>query len=110
MDEAIVVFSRKGIFQTTITARDVRSREHARKLWPLVSPGASRQMVTWVSPFFESEKLRRRSHFRVLPAQHTFNVKVASATHESPLPTRGGGAGGEGNGHDFHDRGCLEKS
>ncbi|MEF8714264.1 MAG: transposase [Accumulibacter sp.] len=61
-------------------------------------------------------------------------VKVASATHESPLPPRGGeggvsrstaprrrsrpamqrgpwkGPGGEGNGHDFHDRGCLEKS
>ena len=69
MDEAIVVFSRKGIFQTTIAARDVRSREHARKLWPLVSPGASRQMVTWVSPSFESGKLRRRSHFRVLPAR-----------------------------------------
>ena len=50
MDEAIVVFSRQGMFQTTIAARDVRSREHARKLWPLVSPGASRQMVTWVSP------------------------------------------------------------
>lgn len=76
MDEAIVVFSRKGIFQTTIAARDVRSREHARKLWPLVSPGASRQMVTWVSPSFESGKLRRRSHFRVLPAQHTFNPKA----------------------------------
>jgi hypothetical protein len=30
MDEVIIVFSRKGIFQTTITARDVRSREHAR--------------------------------------------------------------------------------
>ena len=28
------------------------------------------------------------------------NLKVASATHESPLPTRGGGVGGEGNGHD----------
>jgi hypothetical protein len=39
-----------------------------------------------------------------------FNVKVAYATHESPLPPRGGGVGGEGNGHDFHDRGCLEKS
>lgn len=38
MDEAIVVFSRKGIFQTAIAARDGRSsREHARKLWPLVS-------------------------------------------------------------------------
>ena len=41
---------------------------------------------------------------------HGGNVKVASATHESPLPPRGGGVGGEGNGHDFHDRGCLEKS
>jgi hypothetical protein len=62
MDEAIVVFSRKGIFQTTIAARDVRSREHARKLWPLVSPGASRQMVTWVSPF-----LREREVASALP-------------------------------------------
>lgn len=76
MDEAIVVFSRKGIFQTMIAARDVRSREHARKLWPLVSPGASRQMVTWVSPSFENGKLRRRSHFRMLPAQNTFNPKA----------------------------------
>jgi hypothetical protein len=76
MDEAVVVFSRKGIFQTTIAARDVRSREHARKLWPLVSLGVSRQLVTWVSPsFLESGKLRRRSHFRVLPTQHTFNPK-----------------------------------
>ena len=76
MDEAIVVFSRKGIFQTTILARGVRSREHARKLWPLVSPDGSRQMVTRVSPSFENGKLRRRSHFRVLPAQHTFNPKA----------------------------------
>ncbi|WP_133489894.1 hypothetical protein [Alcanivorax sp. 24] len=75
MDEAIVVFSRKGIFQTTIAARDVRSREHARKLWPLVSSDGSRQMVTWVSPSFEHGKLRRRSHFRVLPTQHIFKPK-----------------------------------
>ena len=40
----------------------------------------------------------------------TVNVKVAYATHESPLPTCGGGVGGEGNGHDFHDRECLKKS
>ncbi|MCA7947274.1 DUF2840 domain-containing protein [Burkholderia vietnamiensis] len=76
MDEAIAVFSRKGIFQTAIAARDVRSREHARKLWPLVSSSASRQMVTWVSPSFENGKLRRRSHFRILPAQHTYSPKA----------------------------------
>lgn len=76
MDEAIVVFSRKGIFKASIAARDVRSREHARKLWPLVSADGSRQMVTWVSPSFNNGKLRRRSHFRVLPAQHVFKPKA----------------------------------
>lgn len=76
MDEAVVVFSRKGLFQTRIAARDVRSREHARKLWPLVSPDALKQMVTWVSPTFEGGKLRRRSHFRLLPADHTYDLKA----------------------------------
>jgi hypothetical protein len=33
----------------------------------------------------------------------------ASDSRISP-PPRGGGVGGEGNGHDFHDWGCLEKS
>ncbi|QZA77491.1 hypothetical protein K4H28_14590 [Deefgea tanakiae] len=76
MNEAIVVFSRKGIFQVQITARDVRSREHARKLWPLVSPGMPRQMVTWVSPSFKDGKLRQRAHFRTLPSLHAFNLKA----------------------------------
>ena len=30
--------------------------------------------MTWVSPSFESGKLRRRSHFRVLPTQKGFNL------------------------------------
>ncbi|WP_028536192.1 hypothetical protein [Paludibacterium yongneupense] len=74
MEEAIVVFSRKGIFQTKIPARDVRSREHARKLWPLVTPDLPRQMVTWVRPTFDEDgELIRRSHFRVLPSSHSFS-------------------------------------
>lgn len=93
MDEAVVVFSRKGLFQTRITAREVRSREHARKLWPLVAPGAIQQMVTWVSPSFEDGKLRRRSHFRQLPVEKTYDLKAQfeeeetsrqNAVHESP--------------------------
>jgi hypothetical protein len=76
MDEAVVVFSRKGLFQTRITAREVRSREHARKLWPLVAPDAIQQMVTWVSPSFEDGKLRRRSHFRQLPVEKTYDLKA----------------------------------
>ena len=76
MDEAVVVFSRKGLFHTRIVARDVRSREHARKLWPLVSPDALRQMVTWVSPIFEDGKLRRRSHFRQLPVDRIYDLRA----------------------------------
>lgn len=39
MDEAIVVFSRKGLFKTPIKERDIRSREQARKLWPWLPHG-----------------------------------------------------------------------
>jgi hypothetical protein len=97
MNEAVVVFSRKGLFKTEIKARDVRSREHARKLWPLVAPDTGRQMLTWVSPSFEGGKLRRRSHFRRLPAtagydlQSRFDEEEAArwhATQESPAHRR----------------------
>lgn len=76
MDKAVVVFSRKGIFQTTITACKINSREYARKLWPLVSPDESRQMLTWFSPPFEEGKLLRRSHFRVLFSQPSYSPKA----------------------------------
>ncbi|WP_338846652.1 hypothetical protein V8J88_23200 [Massilia sp. W12] len=76
MDEAIIVFSRKGIFKTTVAARDIRSREHARKLWPMVAPDSKSQMVTWVSPSFENGQLRRRSHFRLLHTQRIYNPKA----------------------------------
>ena len=93
MDEAVIVFARKGLFQAHITASEIRSREHARKLWPLVAPGSIKQMVTWVSPSFENGKLRRRSHFRQLPAEKTFDLKSCfdeeeasrqQSVHESP--------------------------
>src|SRR5512139_766518 len=83
MDEAVVIFSRKGLFQTRITAREVRSREHARKLWPLVAPDAIQQMVTWVSPSIENGKLRRRSHFRQLPAEKTYDLKAQFEQEEN---------------------------
>lgn len=83
MDEAIVVFSRKGLFRTPITARDIRSREQARKLWPLVAPDGTRQMVTWVSPSFENHRLRRRSHFRLMPSARTINLQQRFDEEES---------------------------
>ena len=75
MDKAIIVFSRKGLFKKTLSAFDIRSREHARKLWPSVSCDESKQMVTWVRPSFENGRLRRRAHFRVLPSQNNYNSK-----------------------------------
>jgi hypothetical protein len=75
MDEAVVVFTRKGSFQTRIGAHEIRSKEHARKLWPLVSSDTLKQMVTWVSPSFENNKLSRRAHFRLLPSEKRFDPK-----------------------------------
>ena len=74
MKDAVVVFSRNGIFTTTVTARDIRSHEHARKLWPLVTPSVPRQLVTWVKPTFADGKLMRRSHFRTLAGARSLSV------------------------------------
>lgn len=82
MHEAVVVFSRAGLFQTSVLAKDVRSREHARKLWPLVAPDAQRQLLTWVSPSFQNGRLRRRSHFRCLPDTASYDPKAHFESEE----------------------------
>ncbi|QBB69336.1 hypothetical protein ELE36_02515 [Pseudolysobacter antarcticus] len=83
MREAIVVLSRKGFRATKVTAKEVRSREHARKLWPLVAPNAIHKMVTWVSPSFdENSKLVRRSHFRLMPHK-SYDLKAVFDEEES---------------------------
>ena len=83
MDEAIVVFSRKGLCKTPIQARDICSREQARKLWPLVTPDGTRQMVTWISPSFHEGRRRRRSHFRLMPNAQTYDFKQRFEEEES---------------------------
>lgn len=76
MDKALLVFSRRGQLRETITARQVRSRNHARKLWPLVDPENRSQLVTWVSPSFEAGHIRKRSHFRRLThSSNSINVR-----------------------------------
>jgi hypothetical protein len=68
MDQALVALSRKGQFKEVIKARDIPSREHARKLWPLVTPEPPFELVTYVRPSFDADgKLLRRSHFSRLP-------------------------------------------
>lgn len=74
MNEALEFFSRKGELKSTVSARDIKSREDARKKFPLVTPTLPLQLVTWVSPSFENGKLRRRSHFRVVPGSHRQGV------------------------------------
>lgn len=76
MNEAVVVLSRKGYLKTKIIAKEIASREHARKLWPLVTPDFPGQLVTWVSPIFENGKLIRRSHFRILPNSNQKNLRL----------------------------------
>ncbi len=76
MDKAVVVFSRRGLMKSQLVARDVRSREQARKLWPLVDPEQQDQLVTWISPVFDGTRLKKRSHFRRLPSAGAVKVKV----------------------------------
>lgn len=64
MDKAIQVFSRDGNFNKVILAREIKSKEHARKLSPFVDPNNKDDLVTWVSPSFDNQNLKRRSHFR----------------------------------------------
>lgn len=75
MDRATIVFSRKGLLRETIEARHVRSREHARKLWPFVAPHAKNVLVTWVSPHFRDGRVRKRSHFSTLSGRGGINLK-----------------------------------
>lgn len=76
MDKALLAFSRKGQMRERILARDVKSREHARKLWPLVDPSDHRHLLTWVRPSFEAGQLRKRSHFRRLPGGGSANLRL----------------------------------
>lgn len=87
------MFSRQGEFRETIRARDIRSAEHARKIWPLVSEEEPKGLVSWVRPVFNGDSLVRRSHFRRLPKhthkalRHQFDKEESARTSsvaESP--------------------------
>ena len=72
MHEALIHASRLGPFKKKITAFEIKSREHYRELFPLISPG-SREPVTWVKGIFDNGELKRRSHFRLLPGKRGEN-------------------------------------
>ncbi|GHA78196.1 hypothetical protein GCM10009007_18960 [Formosimonas limnophila] len=79
MDNAWHVFANESRFnneKVIVTARQVGTRENARKMWPLVTVDEPPVLLTWVSPVFEGSKLRRRSHFRKLPKAKSVNAKT----------------------------------
>jgi hypothetical protein len=82
MREAVLAFSRKGQFKEKVCAYDIPSREHARKLWPLVTPETPHQLVTYVSPSRDKKtnKVLRKSHFSRLPRGK--RKSVAKQFHE----------------------------
>lgn len=64
MDKAIQVFSRDGNFNKVSLASEIKSKEHARELSPFVDLNNKDDLVTWISPSFDNQNLKRRSHFR----------------------------------------------
>lgn len=68
MKEALIAISRKGQFKEKISFFEIKSPEHARKLWPLVTPSVPHELLTCVRPHFdpETKELKKRSHFRRL--------------------------------------------
>lgn len=79
MFDAIIVFSRKGILKKKVLAKEIRSNEHARKLWPLLAGDGSSYLVTWVKPSFTKDgKLSRKSHFRVLSTSRNLTKIINS--------------------------------
>lgn len=75
MDEAIQLFSRQGFSKKRIKARDISSRESFRQHWPVICPQTNK-IVTWVKPSFEENRLKRKSHFRLLNGAKEINVQT----------------------------------
>lgn len=70
MEEALLLSSRAGFCKKTIHAYEIKSREQARKLWPLVAPDKG-ALLTWVSYWKDPISGRqKRSHFRRLPKEY----------------------------------------
>lgn len=84
MNEALIALSRAGRMKRTVSAMRITSREHARKLWPLVTPNSPHQLLTYVSPTFNAEgALIRRGHFRTLSGPRSIDIRTHFDGEES---------------------------
>jgi electron transport complex protein RnfG len=77
-----------GLSLATVADREWRVRKDKRSL--RLGRGAT------VTPRAVIKAVHKALHYVAENRQQLLHVKVASATHESPLPPRGGGVGGEG--------------
>lgn len=82
MDQARIFFNRKGEMKETISCFDIKSREHYRSLWPLVTPDNPPRLVSWVSPVFQGTDCTRRSHFRQYTGRRGVNAKAVFENDE----------------------------
>ena len=63
--DALRVFSLRGLFSERIVAYNIRSRADARKKWPFVDD--KRQLLMWVKDSWSDGHRKRRAHFRHYP-------------------------------------------
>ncbi len=79
MKEALRVHGYFGFFKETVTAREIKSREHARKLGRFTDGNGGE--VYWRRSIFDptSKRLRRRSHFAHYPRKHGAAIRITSA-------------------------------
>jgi hypothetical protein len=64
-EDALRVFSLRGLFSERVIAHDIRSRADARKKWPFVDD--KRRLLMWVRDSWSDGHRKRRAHFRHYP-------------------------------------------
>lgn len=80
MENALRIYSWKGLLKEEVQAETIKSRQDARRLGPFCTPNKD-GIVTWVRPTWEGNRRTRISHFRNLPGasqEIDFRAQVAA--------------------------------
>lgn len=81
MDNAVKIYSWKGIFKNAITATSILSRNHARNLGLFVAPDC-KNLVTWVKPTWDRGRKTRVAHFRRIPGSKISESWISKIQNE----------------------------
>lgn len=84
MKEALRLSGYYGFYNETVPAKEIRSREDARKLGPFID--SNRRWVHWRRPSFDpvSNRRKRRSHFAHYPRNRGSAIRIPSAEDFDP--------------------------